>query len=366
VTFVPLKKEALERFGDRWTRPENIIGNGPFRLIEWVHDKQLVLEKSPTYPGADRLMPRAILAIFSDDAAGKVLSAFEGGTLDVFGTGASFEIPPGETERILGDAAARLTVRTTPQSGTLFLAVNHRKPHLQESRVRRALGQVIERDRVLKDVLKRLGAPAISLIPDGIVGREESRWPGEDVEAARAALADAGFPEGKDFPPLSFAFNVSPQWTQLGEYLRQRYQDTLGIELRLEPMEWSAFMRWRRGDAWPKDGDLARGGWLSDYEDPYNWYNLIWDSREDPSSFNAGWKHDAYDSAVREGALTFDRAARVALYGTADETLASEYPAIPIFHYASRTLVRRHVHGFEPERVLSLVRLKRVGLDEER
>jgi oligopeptide transport system substrate-binding protein len=366
ITFVPLKKEALERFGDRWTRPENIVGNGPFRLIEWVHDKQLVLEKSPTYPGADRLMPRAILAIFSDDAAGKVLSAFEGGTLDVFGTGASFEIPPGETERILGDAAARLTVRTTPQSGTLFLAVNHRKPHLQESRVRRALGQVIERDRVLKDVLKRLGAPAISLIPDGIVGREESRWPGEDVEAARAALADAGFPEGKDFPPLSFAFNVSPQWTQLGEYLRQRYQDTLGIELRLEPMEWSAFMRWRRGDAWPKDGDLARGGWLSDYEDPYNWYNLIWDSREDPSSFNAGWKHDAYDSAVREGALTFDRAARVALYGTADETLASEYPAIPIFHYASRTLVRRHVHGFEPERVLSLVRLKRVGLDEER
>jgi oligopeptide transport system substrate-binding protein len=131
-------------------------------------------------------------------------------------------------------------------------------------------------------------------------------------------------------------------------------------------MEWSAFMRWRRGDDWPKDGDLARGGWLSDYEDPYDWYNLIWDSSEDRSSFNDGWKHDEYDATVREAALTFDRGDRADLYGKADEMLASEYPAIPIFYYASRTLVRRYVHGFDPERVLSLVRLKRVRLDEQR
>jgi len=135
--------------------------------------------------------------------------------------------------------------------------------------------------------------------------------------------------------------------------------------LKPDPMEWSAFMRWRRGDDWPKDGDLARGGWLSDYEDPYDWYNLIWDSSEDPSSFNAGWKNDDYDETVREAALTFERAGRAALYAKADEVLASEYPAIPVFHYASRTLVRRYVRGFEPERVLSLVRLKRVSLDEE-
>jgi oligopeptide transport system substrate-binding protein len=366
VTFSPLKKEALERFGDRWTRPENIVGNGPFRLVEWVHDKQLVLERSPTYPGADRLMPRATLRIFPEDGASQVLSAYESDALDVFGTGASFEIPPTDAERILGDATARQTVRTTAQSGTLFLAVNHRRPHLQDSRVRRALGLVIERERVLRDILKRVGTPANALVPDGIVGRDESRWPVEGVDAARAALADAGFPEGKEFPPISLAFNVSPQWTQLGEYLRQRYKDTLGIELKLEPMEWTTYLRWRRGEDWPNGGDLARGGWLSDYEDPFNWYNQIWDSREDPGSFNAGWQHDFFDALVREGALTLDRAQRSSLYGQADEVLAAEYPAIPIFYYGSRTLVRPYVRGFDPERVLSLVRLKRVRLDEER
>ena len=65
-----------------------------------------------------------------------------------------------------------------------------------------------------------LVAPAVSLVPDGIVGRDEARWPAEDVEAARAALSEAGYAEGKDFPPIGLAFNVSPQWTQLAEYLR--------------------------------------------------------------------------------------------------------------------------------------------------
>ncbi len=64
--------------------------------------------------------------------------------------------------------------------------------------------------------------------------------------------------------------------------------------------------------------------------------------------------------------MTFDRDERTALYGRADEVLATEYPSIPIFHYASRTLVKPYVLGFEPERVLSLVRLKRVRLDDER
>jgi oligopeptide transport system substrate-binding protein len=366
VTFSPLKKEALERHGDRWIRPENIVTNGPFRLLEWQHDQQIVLGRNPTYPTADRLMPRATLRIFPDDRADAVLAAYESGTLDVFGTGASFEVPPADAERILADASSRATVETTPQSGTLFLAINHRRPHLHDSRVRRALGQVIERDKVLKDVLKRVGAPALALTPDGIAGRDEGRWPGEDVDAARAAFADAGFPDGKDFPTISFAFNVSPQWTQLGEYLRQRYKDTLGIDLKLEPMEWTAFMRWRRGEEWPKDGDLARGGWFSDYEDPFNWYNQIWDGREDVSSFNAGWQHEMYDALVREAAFTFDRTERDKLYSQADEILATEYPSIPIFYYASRTLVRPYVTGFEPERLLSLVRLKRVRLDTTR
>jgi oligopeptide transport system substrate-binding protein len=365
-TFVPLRREALERNGDRWTQPTNIVTNGPFRLLEWQHDKQIVLERNLTYPSADTVMPRAVLTIFPDDGASQVMSAYESGTLDVFGTGSTFEIPPADAERLAADTARRSELMTLPQSGTLFLVVNQRRQHLQDPRVRRALGQAIERDKVLKDVLQRVGTSARALLPDGIDGRDESHWPGENVGAARQAMSDAGFPDGKGFPPISFTFNTSAQWSRLGEYLRQRYRDVLGIELKLEPMEWTEFMRWRRDEGWRDTGDLARGGWFSDFEDPYNWYNLIWDTHEDPASFSAGWKHDEYDAVVREAAVEGDATKRVSLYRQADEILASEYPAIPIFHHGSRTLVRPYVRGYEPERVLSLVRLKRVRLDDQR
>ncbi|MCC6179189.1 MAG: peptide ABC transporter substrate-binding protein [Chloroflexi bacterium] len=363
-TFAPVRKDVVEQFGDRWTRAVAIVTNGPFRLAEWRPDTQIVLERNDSYGGPPPQIVRAVLRAFPAGAADQALSAYESGDLDTLGGGATFEIPPGYVERIASDARARAEVRTYPQSATLFLAVNHRKPHLQDPRVRMALGQAIERKHVLRQVLQRVGDSALALVPEGIDGRDLAAWPAESLDEARAKLADAGFPGGKGFPPLSFAFNTSTQWKQLGEYLRDRYRDTLGIEVKLEPMEWSAFLKWRRGDGWAKDGDLARGGWFSDYEDPYNWYNQIWDSAEDPASFNAGWQNDEYDSAVRDALGQLDRAARTDLYHEADGILAAEYPSIPIFHYGVQTLVRPYVQGFEPERVLALVRLKNVSLGD--
>jgi oligopeptide transport system substrate-binding protein len=365
-TFAPLKRDTLEKNGDRWTLPQNIVSNGPFRLVNWKHDGEIILERNLTYPGVEKLMPRAVLTMFPEDSTSQVMSAYEAGNLDVFGTGASFEIPPADAERLANDATRRAELRTLRQSGTLFLAVNQRRPHLQDPKVRRALGQVIERDKVLREVLQRVGTPAQALVPDDIEGRVDGHWPAENVDEARRNLADAGFPDGKDFPPITFTFNTSAQWSKLGEYLRQRYKDVLGIELKLEPMEWTAYLRWRRDDGWRDNGDLARGGWFSDFADPFNWYNLIWDSREDPASFSVGWKNDDYDTLVRAAAVEGDPALRVSLYQQADAILADDYPDIPIFHYGSRTLVRPYVRGFEPERVLSLVRLKRVRLDDER
>jgi len=364
-TFAPLKRDALERNGDRWTRPENIVSNGPFRLVEWQHDRQIILERNLTYPGADALIRRAELTIFPDDGASQVISGYESGALDVFGTGASFEVPGADAERLAADPIRRAEIRQLRQSGTLFLAVNHRRPHLQDRRVRLALGMAIEREKVLREVLQRVGVPSRSLVPDDIEGRVDRHWPDENADEARRNLAAAGFPGGKDFPPITFTFNTSPQWSKLGDYLKSRYKDVLGVELKLEPMEWTAYLRWRRGDGWRDNGDLARGGWFSDFADPFNWYNLIWDSREDPASFGIGWKDDGYDDIVRAAAMEGDPGRRASLYEQADQILAEAYPDIPIFQYGSRTLVRPYVSGFEPERVLSLVRLKRVRLADD-
>jgi oligopeptide transport system substrate-binding protein len=210
--------------------------------------------------------------------------------------------------------------------------------------------------------MRRPGTPAYSLQPEGIAGRRPDIWQKEDVAAAKQLLADAGYPEGRGFPDLTFTYNTSEQWSLMGEHLQQRWKNTLGINVKLDNMEFATFLKWRRGDEWKTSGHTFRGGWFSDYEDPNNWYNVLWDSREDPGMFNTGWADPEYDRLVRQAQAELDRAKREQLYAQAEEVLAKGYPAIPVFHYAGRTLVKPWVSGFEPSRVIGIVPLRNIAI----
>jgi oligopeptide transport system substrate-binding protein len=89
---------------------------------------------------------------------------------------------------------------------------------------------------------------------------------------------------------------------------------------------------------------------------------VLWDSREDPGMFNTGWVDPEYDRLVRQAQSELDRAKREQIYGQAEEVLAKGYPAIPVFHYAGRTLVKPYVTGFEPSRVIGIVPLRTVAI----
>jgi oligopeptide transport system substrate-binding protein len=365
-TMMPLRGDVIERFGDKWTEAKNIVTNGPFVMREWQHDVQIVLERSDSYWGEKPALTRAVYRIFPEGGSEQVLTAYEAGELDTLGPGTSFEIPAAQVDRILADPKLKQEVKTFPESATMFVTVNTRREHLKDPRVRMALGQAIERDKLLNQVLKRTGQPAAALLPEGIAGRKPDNWPKEGLEQAKRNLAEAGFPEGRGFPEITFAYNTSAQWKLMAEYLQQRYQEALGVKLKLDTMEWATFLKWRQSEDWQKTGDLYRGGWFSDYEDPNNWYNVLLDSREDPGLFSTGWKSDEYDSLVRQARGELESSKREALYGRAEEILAREYPVVPVFHYSMRTLVKPHVQGFEPERVLGLAPLRKVKLSDAR
>ena len=361
-TMLPVRRDVVERFGDQWTEAKNIVTNGPFVLKAWRHDERITLERYDDYWGAKPALATVAYRIYPADAAADVLAAYQAGELDAVGSGAAFDLSAIQGDRFVADPTLQWELKTFPQSATMFLTVNHRRPHLQDPRVRMALGQAIERRRLLEDVLQRVGAPAAGLLPEGLVARRPDLWPREDLQQAKQNLAEAGFPEGKGMPELRFTYNTNPQWKLMGEYLQQRYKDALGIDLKLDPMEWAAFLKWRRGEDWQTAGDLYRGGWFADYEDPNNWHNVLWDSREDPAVFGSGWKDEAYDVLVRRAQREADPARREQLYAQAEQVLAREYPYIPMFHYGIQALVKPYVENFQPRRILGITPLHRVRL----
>ncbi len=358
-TLMPLRRDTIEKNGDKWVEAANIITNGPYLMKEWTHDQQIVLEANPNYWGPKPQIQRAIFKIFPDGAEDQALAAYEAGELDTMGT--TINIPAQQVDRVKSDPS--LGYMTYDESATYFVVVNNRKEYLHDPRVRKALGMAIEREKVIKDIIKTPATPAYTLQPPGIMGRNPDLWPKEDVNGAKKLLADAGFPDGKGMPELNYAYNTNEAHKAIAEYLQQRWKDTLGINVKLSNMDWKVFLQYRHTDDWAKDGDLFRGGWFSDYEDPNNWYNLLWYSKSDPDQYNSGWQNDQYDQIVSQAAGEQDRGKREQLYGQAEKILADEYPQIPIYHYGGQTLVRPYVHGMKPSRVLAIVPLETMTVD---
>ena len=361
-TLMPLRQDVVEGYGDRWTEPENIVTNGSFTLTEWTHETQIVLDRNEAYWGVKPTIQRAIYRQFPEDGSEQVLAAYEAGELETTGAGVPSELPASQMGRIMADPALSNELRSFKQSGTYLLVVNHRRPHLQDPRVRQALSLAIDRRELLDSVLQRAGEPAASLQPEGIAGRQPVIWPTDDAATAQQLLAAAGYPGGSGFPTITLTYSTSAAWRLFAEYAQQRWNDVLGITVRLESMELAAFLSWRRGAEWERSGDLFRGSWFSDFEDPHNWYNVVWASDADPSTFNGGWRNDQFDQLVRQGTGEQDGARRVALYQQAEAILAQEYPHIPLFHEEVYSLVKPYLQGYTPSRVLGLAPLRTMRL----
>src|SRR5581483_1765313 len=191
-TLVPLRKDVVERYGDSWTEPGTIVTNGPYLLTEWTHDTRIVLTRNESYFGAKPAIQRAIFRAFPEDGAEQMLAAYEAGEIDTTGAGVPAELPTSQKDRLVADPLLSRELTSFKQSGTRLLIVNHRKPYLQDARVREALSLALDRAQIVGPVLKLDSVPAYTIPPEGIVGRNPDAWPKDNAATAQQLLADAG------------------------------------------------------------------------------------------------------------------------------------------------------------------------------
>jgi oligopeptide transport system substrate-binding protein len=348
-TLYPLPRWAIEKHEDRWTEAGNIVTNGPFKLEAWQHDKELVLARNDDYWGNRPTLQRAVFKIFPEGSEEQMVVAYEAGELDLGTT--SYALPPAAVDRFRSTPRLKDELQQFAASRSIFVVLNHRRPPFDDVRVRQALGIVLERDRLVQDVLRRAGKAGTSLQPEGIIGREATLWPTENVQRAKQLLAEAGYPEGRGLPELTFAYNTADVWRILAQYLQQRWKETLGINVRLDNMEWKGFLKWKFEPGWMLHGSTFRGGYNTPWDDPYTWYNALWDSAEDPGMFNGGWVNPEYDTLVRRARGTLDPPARQALYEQAEAILAREYVHIPLYYDRFEIPVKPYIRNYAPTRV---------------
>lgn len=333
--WLPVHRATIEAHGGlaardgAWTRPGHFIGNGPFVLREWRKDQHLLVTPNPHYHRAARVrVPGIRFQIY--DSGDTEERAFRTGQVDV-----TMAVP---TSKL--DSYAPPVLRRVPLHETRYLALNTSRPPLNDVRVRRALSLALDRDALVTNVLRGGQKSALNFLPPGLGGYTGTPRLGRDPEQARALLAAAGFPGGKDFPRLEVsAWGISP--TVL-EAIQQMWRRELGLETALVQREGRVHM----ASVIAGDFTIALMPAIPDYDDPAA---LFHEFVTGATGNHARWSDARFDRLVGEAGRGSDAAQRRTLYAAAEDVLLTELPVIPLYFNSQNYLVAPRVRGWRQD-----------------
>jgi oligopeptide transport system substrate-binding protein len=335
--WIPVHRNTVELHGPQWTRPGNFTGNGPFVLSEWSPHQHIVVRKNPAYwdHASVTLDAVRILAFDTNDTEDR---AFRSGQLDV-----TLAVPFSKLDTYR--QASPPVMHTVALHETRYLSLNTSRPPLDDARVRLALSLSLDRKGLVDKVLKGGQRPAYHFVPPGLGGHNPGGSLIENAEEARRLLAEAGFPEGKNFPRLELA-----TWAGVGnlvvEAIQQRWRTELGINVSLVQREARTHLSL-----------LSAGSYEIAFVTAIPDYDAASDLLQDLVSGDPGnypqWSHAGYDALVASHSLV-----------EAEAVVLREMPLIPLYFNAKNYLLRPGVRGWREDPLWTRY-YKHVSIDRE-
>ena len=318
----PVPRGTIEKYGDKWTEPENIVTNGPYLLTKWAHEDELILEKNPDYFDADNVQIEKIhcVMIVGESTA---MAMYEDGKLDSVG------VPLEDIDRVKANPVLSKELIIAPQLCTYYYGFNNTKPPFDNPLVRKAFSAAIDRKSLVKNVLKGGQIPATTFTRPPIFGSvspEEGVGIGYDPKAAKKYLADAGYPKGKGLPEITLMFNTSEAHSKIAWAIQQMWKKVLGVEVNLTDQKFKVYLKILSEDA----PQIFRLSCCADYPDANNWLYEVFHSTDGQNRIK--WHNAEFDRVVEKAVREFDPAKRLELYKRAEQILCEEEAGIaPIY-----------------------------------
>jgi oligopeptide transport system substrate-binding protein len=338
-TWMPVPRATVEKFGrmaDRdtaWTRPGNLVGNGPFLLTEWRPGARLIAGKNPHYWDAAHNRLERVIFFPIEKAETEELN-FRAGQLHI-----TFSLPPTKIPVYRKEASGSL--RLDPLLNFLYINFNTTKPPFQDPRVRRALALAVDRAAICQTVFSGARQPAESVTPPGCGGYDPPAGQRRDPAAARALLAAAGFPGGRGLPPLPMQVLNDDKTPKVAEALQQMWLRELGVHITIEPYEQKTWLQNQQSLA----HTLGLLTWTADFADPVTFLGTY---RTGGGNNWTGWGNPAYDDLLNQAAHSASPAARFALFRQAETLLLAEAPISPVVFGARTYLIHPAVRNWVP------------------
>lgn len=327
---------AMRRLGkDRFALAP--VGSGPFKFVEQERGVKAVLERNPDYWGGAPLLDRVIIRPIVE-AASRV-AALMAGEVDVM-----VVIPPDSVHQLRFNRSIQVAFAGPPH--IWFWMLNCRATPTRDRRVRQALNYAVNREGLVKDILRNTATVARGPFPPGNPGYAKDNVAGYTYDPARARrlLAEAGFPQGfemKCFYPASGTGMMVP--TPMNEYIQANLRD-VGVRVSFDVLEFGAFIAKARLGLDDETAALQTS-WSSN--DPW-WLESMFHSDLHPPKGNVRtwYKNPEVDRLLDQARRELNETRRLQLYRQAEKIIVDDAPWIFVCHDRSPIAYRARVQHF--------------------
>ena len=332
ATMSPVQQATVEANGDAWcTSPDTFVSNGPYMITDWTPSERIVLTKNPNYVGgwdSSKIVSDTITLLLLEDSSASY-AAYNSGEAVLVKDVPTDEIPSLTKAEDGGDFYVDTIL------GTYYVSLNLQRDAFKDAKVHKALSLAIDRDYVANTIMQGTYSAADSIVGPGIVDESgyfhdngNAPYISADYEAnlaeAKKLLEEAGYPNGEGYPTIEYSTNDAGYHVPLAEYLQQAWGD-LGITLTINKMEWSSFTPARRAGEY----DVARNGWVMDYNDPSNMLDLFCSGN---GNNDGKYANPDFDAAI-DASRVADSAEHFAQLHKAEDILMEDMGCLPIAYY---------------------------------
>ena len=331
----PSPQWTVRTFGDAWTKPGNIVGNGAYVLTEHIPNETATRERNTMYWNNDAtIIDKVVTLVINDENTD--FTRWEAGETD---KGA---VPSGQYPRLKAEYPDEAI--SFPRLCTYYMTFNlspSGPEAFKDVRVRQALSYALDRSVVTDKVLQGGQIQAFTFTPGATAGFEVPAVAfgqmSQDQRNINAKLLMAAAGYGPDNPlKFEYMYNTSEGHKKIAIAAQQMWKETLGAEATLANQEWKTFLKTRGG----QNFDVARGGWCGDYNEASTFLDLM----TTPSGYNDGKFSNAEVDELMTSARTMSDA--TSNYTRVEEIMANEMPIIPVYHYTGVFMLRNNLKGW--------------------
>ena len=332
----PVHPETVEKYGgmisrnNQWTRVDNFVGNGPFKLESWEINKALRVSRNDLYWGnsANKINGIEFIPIDNELTQDRL---FRSGGIHLANT-----VPTEKINRYRDERPDELYEHN--YFGTYYYRINTNKYPLNNINFRKALSLAIDRELIVKSILKGNQKISYSFTPPDENGYNPKTKLDFNPIKAKEFLEKSGYDVNN--PPLEILYNTSEGHQKIAQAIQEMWKKNLGLNVVLTNVDWKVYLtRETQGEF-----DISRAGWIGDYPDPFTFLDMMVTNR---GNNKTGWSNSEFDNILKNAASQISTSDRYNLYEKAEKILIDELPVIPLYTYTRTYLLSQRVKNWQ-------------------